>query len=140
MKHFDKPLPRVLTYLPGWGDSDIFTHMYRLRPFLGVQNILISIFFGDFHIYMDIYKCEYPLPPPPHTHKHWAYMYMHQGLVIIAFAHARIQIFTFFRLLISQRGPYAKVPYQFLFFLTENYSTCINRHVRGPRMMRKSLL
>ena len=26
------------------------------------------------------------------------------------------------------------------FFLTENYSTCINRPVRGPRMMRKSAL
>ena len=32
MKPFDKPLPRVLTYLPGGGgggykeDSDIFTH------------------------------------------------------------------------------------------------------------------
>ena len=68
MKHFDKPLSRVLTYLPGgggggvggggggWGgeeDSDIFTHG-RLRPFLGVQNLLISIFFWDSHVY--IYK------------------------------------------------------------------------------------
>ena len=73
MKHFDKPLPRVLAYLPGGGggggveDSDIFTHS-RLRPFLGVQNLLISIFFGgifmyiifwgDFHVYIKIYKIK----------------------------------------------------------------------------------
>ena len=61
-----KALPRVLTYLPGGGggggggegreeDSDIFTHS-RLRPFLGVQNLLISIFLGGFScIYIYIY-------------------------------------------------------------------------------------
>ena len=34
-------------------DSDILTHS-RLRPFLGVQNLLNSIILGDFHVY--IYK------------------------------------------------------------------------------------
>ena len=36
----------------GGGDSDIFTHS-RLRPFLDVQNLLISIFFVDFHVYIN---------------------------------------------------------------------------------------
>ena len=35
----------------------MFSHICRLRPFLGVQNLLISIFFG---IFMRV--------PPPHTH------------------------------------------------------------------------
>ena len=56
-------------YLPGGGGgggkekSDIFTHS-RLRPFLGVQNLLISFFWGGFSC-MYIYKWQYP---PPHKH------------------------------------------------------------------------
>ena len=74
--------------------QDILTHMYRLRPFLGVQNLLITIFFGVFErlflavprgclqfvivvfpdhtqllFFIYIYINE-PTPPPPHTHTH----------------------------------------------------------------------
>ena len=111
----------------------------RLRPFLGVQNLLISIFLGFSCIHCICINES--IPPHTHTHKHWAYMCVkvHQGLVLIAFAHARIQIFTIF-VCLFHRGAHMLRSLTGFFFLTENYSTCINRPVRGPRMMRKSLL
>ena len=129
MNHFDKLLPRVLTYLPGGGGGGegggtlIFSHICRLRPFLGVQNLLISIFLGTFRkifylgVYVYINESTPPPPPPTHTHKHWAYMYVyvHQGLVLIAFAHARIQIFTFFTCLFH-RGAICLGPLPVSFF------------------------
>ena len=83
-----------------------------------------------------MYKREYP----PHTHTHKQTLGIHVRLNAPGFGAHRICAcadpdFHIFRLLISQRSLYALVPYRFLY-----YSTCINCPVRGPRMMRKSLL
>ena len=82
--------------------------------------------------------------PPLHTHTHTNLGHTLR-LSAPGFGDPRICAcadpdFDFFRLLISQRGPICLGPLPVSFFLTENYSTCINRPVRGPRMMRKSLL
>ena len=81
----------------------------------------------------------------PPTHTHTQTLGIHVRLSAPWFGAYRICAcagpdFHFFRLLISQRGPYAKVPYPVSFFLAENYSTCIDRPVRGQRMMHKSVL
>ena len=112
MKHFDKPLPRVQTYLPGGGGGGggggegrtlIFSHMCRLRPFLGVQNLLISIFLGIY-----VYVNKSTPPPPPHTHTHTLGIH----LSAIGFGAHRICAcadphFYFFSSAYFTEGPYA---------------------------------
>ena len=71
MKHFDKPLPRVLAYLPGGGGGGrtlIFSHIvgsdhfwgFKIFQFqyffLGGGIFMHIIFWGDFHVYIKIYK------------------------------------------------------------------------------------
>ena len=127
MKHFDKPLPRVLTYLP-WGgggggaggggeeDSDIFTHS-RLRPFLGVQNLLISIFLGDFHVYIYINECT----PPTHTNT--GHTCTFKCIRVCCSSHLRMRgssFFTFF-VCLFHRGAHMLRSLTSFFYLTENY-------------------
>ena len=57
--------------LEGGGRTLIFSHICRLRPFLGVQNLLISIFLGIFRkiFYLGVYVYIKRVPPPlTHTH------------------------------------------------------------------------
>ena len=90
MKHFDKPLPRVLTYLPGGGGGGgggrtlIFSHICRFRHFfLGGEGVSKSF---DFNILVDFRKIFYlgvyvfinesTPPPPPHTNTGHTCMYV----------------------------------------------------------------
>ena len=105
----------------------------RLRPFLGVQNLFISIFLGFSCIHC---ICINESIPPTHTQT----LGIHVRLSAPEFGAHRICAcadpdFHIFSSAYFTGGPYAWVPYRFLY-----YSTCINRPVRGPRMMRKSLL
>ena len=47
----------------------MFLHICRLRPFLGVQNLLILIFLGIFRkiFYLGVYVYIKRVPPPTHT-------------------------------------------------------------------------
>ena len=92
MKHFDKLLPRVLTYLRVGGRTLIFSHICRLRPFLGVQNLLISIFLGIFRkiFYLGVYVYIKRVPPPTHTHTHTQTLGIHVRLSAPGFGAHRI--------------------------------------------------
>ena len=119
MEHFDKPLPHVLTYLRGGGgDSDIFTHHAhsRLRPFLGVQNLLISIFLGDFYVYKYINES-----PPPHTHTHTQTLGIHVRLSALGFGAHRLcacadPVFHFLSSAYFTEGPICLGPLPVSFF------------------------
>ena len=139
MKHFDKPLPRVLTWLCGReGGTLIFSHICRLRPLWGVQNLLISIFWGIFRKKdLGVYVYINESTPPPHTQT----LSIHVRLSAPGFGAHRICActdpdFYFFSSAYFTEGHICLRPLPVSFFLTENYSTCINCPVRGPRMMR----
>ena len=146
MNRFDKPLPRVLTYLSGGGGGGVrggrtlmFSHICRLRPFFWVQNLLISIFFW---IFMYIFINE-STPPPTHTHTNTGHTCSSKCTRVWCSLHLRMRgsRFSLFFVCLFHRGAHMlRSLTSFFFFLTENYSTCINRPVRGPRMTRKSLL
>ena len=81
--------------------------------------------------------------PPPHTHTQTLDTHVRPSAP--GFGAHRICAcadpdFHFFSSAYFTEGPICLGPLQVSFSLTENYSTCINRPVRGPRMMRKSLL
>ena len=114
----------------GGGGGLIFSHICRLRPFLGVQNLLISIVFG---IFMYIYINE--STPPPHTHTHTHTNTGHVRLSAPGFGAHRIYAcadpdFHFFSSAYFTEGPIRLGHLPVSFFLTENYCTCINRPVR----------
>ena len=80
---------------------------------------------------------------PPHTHTNTGRI--HVRLSAPGFDAHRICAcadpdFRVFFVCLFHRGAHMLRSLTGFFFLTENYSTCINRPVRGPRMMRKSLL
>ena len=114
--------------------------MCRLRPFLGVQNLLISIFWGFSCIHCICINESIPFPPPTHTQT----LGIHVHLSAPGFGAHRICAcadpdFYFFFVCLFHRGAHMLRSLTGFFFLTVNYSACINRPARGPRMMRKSL-
>ena len=121
MEHFDKPLPRVLTYLRG-EDSDIFTHHAhsRLRPFWGVQNLLISIFLGDFHVYEYINEST---PPHTHTHTNTGHTCTSKCTRVWCSSHLRMRgsSFSLFVVCLFHRGAHMLRSLTSFFFLTEKY-------------------
>ena len=104
----------------------------RLRPFLGVQNLLIAIFLG--------FSCIHCIcineSIPPHTQT----LDIHVRLSAPGFGAHRICACADPDFHFLSSGVHMLRSLTGFFFLTENYSTCINRPVRGPRIMRKSLL
>ena len=132
MKHFDKPLPRVLTYLgEGWGgggggeDSDIFTHMSAQTIFGGSKSFNFNIF-GDFQkniLFGGICIYKESTPPPPHTHT--LTLGIHVRLSAPGFGAHRICAcadpeFHFFSPANFTEGPICLDPLPVSFFLTEN--------------------
>ena len=91
---------------------------------------------------MYIYINKSTPPPPTHTQT----LDTHVRLSAPGFGAHRIcacagpDFHLFFVCLFHRGAHMLRSLTSFFFFLTENYSTCINRPVRGPRMMRKSLL
>ena len=112
----------------------------RLRPFLGVQNLLISIFLGFSCIYC---ICIYESIPPTHTHTGHTCTSKCTRVWCSSRLRMRGSTFSLFFVCLFHRGAHMLRSLTMLtgfFFLTENHSTYINRPVRGQRMMRKSLL
>ena len=114
----------------------------RLRPFLGVQNRLISIFLGFSCIHC---LCiNESIPPPPHTHTHTNTKHTCTSKCTRVWCSSHLRMrgsrFSLFFVCLFHRGAHMLRSLTGFFFLTENSSTCINPPVRGPRMMRKSLL
>ena len=137
MKHFDKPLSRVLTYLSGGGRTLMFSHICRLRPLLAFKIFKFQYFWG---IFMYIYINE---STPPHTHINTGHTCTSKCTRVWCSSHLRMRgsRFSLFFVCLFHRGAHMlRSPTSFFFFLTENYNTCINLPVRGPRMTRKSLL
>ena len=87
------------------------------------------------------------VPPPPHTHTQTLdtqTLDTHVCLSAPGFGAHRICAcadpdFHLFSSAYFTEGPICLGLLQVSFVLTENYSTCINRPVRGPRMMSKCL-
>ena len=98
----------------GGGGTLIFSHICRLRPFFGVQNLFHFNIFLAFHVYIYINEST----PPPHTHTQT--LGIHVRLSAPGFGARRICTcanpdFHFFRLLISQR-PICLGPLPVFFF------------------------
>ena len=111
----------------------------RLRPFLGVQNLLISIYLGCSCIHC---ICLNESIPPTHTHTNTGHTCTSKCTRVWCSSHLRMRgtRFSLFIVCLFHRGAHMLRSLTGFFILTENYSTCINRPMRGPRMMRKSLL
>ena len=149
MKHFDKPLPRVLTYLQGGGGGGgqgertlVFSHICRFRPFWrGSKSFNFNIF-GDFQkkkkkkfgVYVYINESI----PPTHTQTLGIHACTSKCTRVRCLLYLRMRgsRFSLFSSAYFKEGPICLGPLPVSFFLMENYSTCINRPVRGPRMMR----
>ena len=107
----------------GGGRTLIFSHICRLRPFLEVQNLLISIFLGIFRkiFYFWVYVYIKRVPPPPHTQT----LGIHVRLSAPGFGAHRICAcadpdFHFFSPANFTEGPICLDPLPVSFFLTEN--------------------
>ena len=91
------------------------------------------------YIYIYIYINE---STPPHTHTNTGHTCTSKCTRVRYSSQVRMRgsRFSLFSSAYFTEGPICLGPLQVSFFLTENYSTYINRPVRGPCMMRKSLL
>ena len=131
---------RLSPYLPKY--HIVGNHMSwlicRLRPFLGVQNLFISIFLGFSCVHCICINESIP-PPPPHTHTNTGHTCTSKCTRVWCSSQLRIRgsRFSHFSSAYFTEGPICLGP---LPVSLSYYSTCINRPVRGPRMMRKSLL
>ena len=111
----------------GWGVGGglIFSHICRLRPFLGrVQNLLISIILGMFRkifylgVYVYINESTPPPPPPPHTHTNTGHTCTSECTRVWCSSHLRMRRsrFSLFSSAYFTEGPICIGPLEFLFF------------------------
>ena len=135
---------RLSPYLPKCHMLEITCHGSYVGSdhFLGVQNLLISIVLGFSCIHCICIDMR--VSPPPHTHTNTDTGHTCTSKCTRGWRSSHLRMrgsrFLLFFVCLFHRGAHMLRSLSGFFFVTENYSTCINRPVRGPRMMRKSLL